>query len=243
MDTPSENKTWVILPTYEEKENIAWVYQAVRKALPNAWILFVDDSSPDGTQDEIKKLMAQDEKVRALFRPVEKKGRGWAGRDGFLEALRHGAKYVVEMDADGSHDPVFLPRLLEPLWSEKADMVLGSRYVLEGSDEERGRLRRWISGFARAYLKFVLDVRVKDPTSGYRAYSRGALEKLEPEKFRSRDPFIVTEILYLAHRKNLHIMEVPIRFRERREGSSKLGGGVLMRYLIRVWRLKRGKSE
>lgn len=243
MDASSENTTWVILPTYEEKENILWIYEGIRKVLPGAWILFVDDSSPDGTQDEIKKLMARDDKVRALFRPVEKKGRGWAGRDGFLEALRQGARYVVEMDADGSHDPMFLPKLLAPLWSQKADMVLGSRYVSGGTDEERSRLRRWISGFARTYLKFVLGIRVKDPTSGYRAYSREALEKLEPEKLRSRDPFIVTEILYLAHRKNLHIMEVPIRFHERRKGSSKLGGGVLMRYLVRVWKLKKGKIE
>ena len=231
-------KIFVMVPTYNERENIADLVRGIHRALPSATVLVVDDSSPDGTADEVKRLSRRDRHLRLLLRPREVKGRGWAGRDGFIEALRLGADAVAEMDADLSHDPKFLPALLEPVRRGSADLVLGSRFIPGGRDADRPWYRRWVSRFARLYLSILLGLAAKDPSSGYRIFTKEALSALGVGGLRSRDPFIVTEMLYRATRARLRIAEVPIVFVDRTRGTSKLGMGTLLKYLVKALQLR-----
>lgn len=233
-------KTVVMVPTYNERANIAELVNLLRKSVPSAQILIVDDSSPDGTYKEVQKLMKKDRKLHLLLRDRSVKGRGWAGRDGFVKALQMGAEAVVEMDADLSHQPKFIPSLLAPLASNKADVVIGSRYIPGGKDMDRPFHRKWTSNFARYYLKFVLGLKAKDPTSGFRAFSRKALEKIKVETLTARDPFTVSEILYRCYRANLKVGEVPIEFIDRTRGESKLGLATLLKYLGRALLMRLG---
>ena len=139
------------------------------------------------------------------------------------------------MDGDFSHNPKYIPNFIEAI--NKADVVIGSRYVIGGKDDERSFLRKAISFFARKYISTVLGVKVQDPTSGYRLFTRTALEKIIPSLF-ARDPFIVSEVLYSAHKNKLKITEVPIEFMPRAKGVSKLQASTLFKYLIRVFILR-----
>ena len=237
-------KTHVMIPTYNEVENVAELISGIRTALPDSRILFVDDSSPDGTAEEVGRAGKGDSRVGLLLRPREVRGRGWAGRDGFVKCLSEGAEAVVEMDGDLSHQPQFLPSLLEPLQRDTADVVIGSRYTPGGKDMDRPLSRRWTSSFARWYLNTLLGLGIEDPTSGYRAFSRAALTGISVETLTARDPFCVTEILYRCRRKGLRIQEVPIEFVDRKAGESKLGLLTLARYLGKALKLRiSGYSE
>lgn len=231
-------KTVVMVPTYNETMNLPDLVARLHQSVPEALVLVVDDSSPDGTSDLARKMMETDERLRLLQRAREVKGRGWAGRDGFVEALRLEADAVVEMDADLSHPPEVIPSMLAPLDKGEADAVFASRFVSGGTDEDRPWYRQLTSLGARAYLRIVLGVRTQDPTSGFRAYSREALEKISVATLQARDPFTVTEILYRCHRAGLRIREVPYDFVDRKKGESKLGAGTLFKYLARVLRLR-----
>lgn len=236
-------KIWIVVPTYNERENIGNLVASLHRHLPAATVLVVDDTSPDGTAEAVKRLARRDRRLRLLLRPRNLRGRGWAGRDGFLEALRRGAEVVMEMDADLSHDPVFLPALLAPLRRGEADVVLGSRFVPGGQDADRPWYRQAVSRFARKYLNLVLGLSVKDPTSGYRAFTREALRALDVGRLRARDPFIVTEMLYRATRAGSRIAEVPIVFVDRTRGTSKLGFPTLLKYLGRALVLRFGPAS
>ncbi len=236
-------KTVVMIPTYNEAESIGPLLdELLGLPLEDMEILVVDDNSPDGTGEIVSRREKSDARVRLLSRPGEK-GRGRAGREGFIRALASGAELVVEMDGDGSHDPADLPRLLEPLQRGAADMALGSRFVPGGSVEGRELFRDLISSLARNYLRLVLGVGVHDPTSGYRGFTREALEKIHPESLRSSDPFIVAEVLYRCRKRGLRMTEVPIVFRPRRGGISKLRPRTLFAYLFRAWVLRFGSSS
>lgn len=231
-------KIFVMIPTYNERANVGDLVRGIHRALPSATALVVDDSSPDGTADEVKRLMRRDRRLRLMLRPREVKGRGWAGRDGFLEAMRLGADAVVEMDADLSHDPQHLPALLAPVRKGQADVVVGSRYVPGGKDADRPWHRRAVSGFARQYLAFVLGIPLKDPTSGYRVFSKKALSAIRTATLTARDPFIVSEMMYRCVRAGLRVVEVPIVFVDRTRGISKLGFTTLLKYLGKALRLR-----
>lgn len=227
-------KIVAMIPTYNESGNIEDVVAEIRRLPLDIEVLVVDDLSPDGTYQIIEKMAAKDKNVHLLLRR-ERRGRGWAGIDGFKKALELGADCVIEMDGDHSHSPRFIPAFAARIVN--ADVVIGSRYVDGGKDEMRTRLRQMISGFARRYLSFVLGVRIADPTSGFRMFTRGALEKLLPH-LNAQDPFIVTEILYYCKRLELKAVEVPIEFLPRGTGESKLKATTLIKYLFRVWQLK-----
>jgi len=227
-------RTVILVPTYNERSNIRELVAGLHRYAPQAVVLVVDDSSPDGTYLEVRRMMARDKKLKLLLRDRSVKGRGWAGRDGFLEALRLKADAVVEMDADLSHQPKHLPALLSPILRGRADVVLGSRYVEGGKDMDRPFHRRLVSGFARHYLKWVLGLKVKDPSTGYRAYSKRALEALSVATLKARDPFTVSEILFRCFRAGLRVVEVPIEFVDRTRGESKLGLTTLLKYLGRA---------
>jgi dolichol-phosphate mannosyltransferase len=207
---------WVILPTYNEAENLETVVAAVRASLPEARVLVVDDSSPDGTGAIADGL----DGVEVLHRP-RKSGLGRAYAAGFAHALRAGAGSVVEMDADLSHDPADLPRLLEPL-AAGADLALGSRYVPGGGIRDWDALRRGISRFGCGYARRVLGVPVRDLTGGFKAFRADALEAIDYASVRSQGYAFQVELTYRALRQGLEVVEVPIVFRERERGESKM---------------------
>lgn len=234
-------KTVIVIPTYNEAAGIgSLIDELLLLPLEDAEILVVDDDSPDGTGEVVSGRGDKDGRVRLLTREKDR-GRGRAGREGFLKALADGAELVVEMDGDGSHDPVDLPRLLNPLRAGTADVVIGSRFVPGGGVEGRERFRDLVSSLARGYLRLVLGVEVHDPTSGYRAFSRRALETIDPCGLKSADPFIVAEVLHRCRKQQLRITEVPITFRPRRGGASKLRPRTLLAYLYRAWLLRFGR--
>lgn len=224
----------VMIPTYNEAANIEALVRELRAMPLQPEVLVVDDNSPDGTARVVEQIAAADPHVHLLLR-TERRGRGWAGIDGFKKALEMGADAVLEMDGDHSHAPRFIPSFAAKLG--EADIVIGSRYVSGGADEERTLLRQVVSNCARRYLALVLGVNVQDPTSGYRMFTRAAVEKLVP-LLSARDPFIVTEILYRSKLLGLKVAEVPIEFKTRNAGESKLKPATLFKYLLRVWKLK-----
>jgi dolichol-phosphate mannosyltransferase len=175
-----------------------------------------------------------------VIRRASPRGRGLAGREGYLAALERGADAVVEMDADFSHDPELLPKLLGELQAG-ADVVLGSRFVPGGSDDDRGWVRRAITVLANSFTRSVLGLGVGDCNSGYRGFRRTALEAIDPASLTSKGPAIVQEVLYRAHRAGLRIVEVPLRFVDRQHGDSKLGVGLLLQGYLAVLRLKAGE--
>jgi dolichol-phosphate mannosyltransferase len=225
-----------MVPTYNEAGNITALISELCALPLNLHVLIVDDNSPDGTGKIVEGIAKTNERVHLLNR-TERRGRGWAGIDGFKKALEMGANYVVEMDGDMSHAPKYIFALREALKAPGFDVAIGSRYVPGGRDEQRTLLRQLISNFARVYLAMALGVNLKDPTSGYRLFSRSALEKILPG-LKARDPFIVSEVLYFLKKENISIVEVPIEFMPRGTGESKLKPLTLIKYLLRVLKLR-----
>ncbi len=230
---------WVILPTYNEAENLETVVAAVLAAVPGVRVLVVDDSSPDGTGAIADRLAAERDDVEVMHRP-RKSGLGRAYVAGFSHALSAGAASVVEMDADLSHDPADLPRLLERL-AGGADVVLGSRYVPGGGIRDWDALRRGISRFGCGYARRVLGVPVRDLTGGFKAFRAGALEAIDYGSVRSQGYAFQVELTYRALRRGLTVEEVPIVFREREHGDSKMSALIALEaaWLVPALRLGR----
>ncbi len=231
----------LVLPTYNEAGNVEEFVETVLGKIPaSSGVLIVDDSSPDGTGEIADRLAARHERVGVLHRP-RKEGLGPAYIAGFRRALADGAELIVEMDSDFSHDPAYLPRLLEA--AERADLVIGSRYVPGGGVGEWGALRRAISRAGCAYARFVLGVGVRDLTGGFKCFRREVLEAIDLDSIRSRGYAFQVETTYRAIRSGFEVAEVPIVFRERRSGSSKMGGAIVTEAAWRVpaMRLRYGR--
>ena len=223
---------WLVLPTYNETANLEPLVEAARAKLPpSARVLIVDDTSPDGTGEVADRLAARHENVAVLHRP-RKEGLGPAYIAGFREALAGGAGLVLEMDADFSHDPAYLPRLLEG--ARRADVVLGSRYVAGGGVSDWGPLRRAISRGGSTYARLVLGLDVRDLTGGFKCFRREVLEAIDLDAISTRGYAFQVEMTYRAVRLGFKVVEVPIVFRERRVGSSKMDLGIVAEA---VWRL------
>jgi dolichol-phosphate mannosyltransferase len=213
-------KTVVMIPTYDEAQNIeALLAELLSLPVPGLEALVVDDRSPDGTAELVARMCKKEARVHLLLRSGPK-GRGHAGREGFLKALELGAERIVEMDADFSHQPRHIPALLAALSS--CDIAIGSRMVAGGSDDDRPLARRWLTVAADAYARALLRLPVKDANSGFRAFSRRALETIRPATLSAAGPAILHEMLYRAARAGLRFSEVPIEFIDRRKGDSKL---------------------
>jgi dolichol-phosphate mannosyltransferase len=215
---------WLILPTYDEAENIEAIVEAARaqleRAAPGAHrILVVDDDSPDGTGAIADRLAAAHEAVEVLHRTV-REGLGPAYLAGFARALEGGAAYVIEMDADFSHDPADLPRLLAA--ATDADVVLGSRYVAGGSVSDWGRVRRLVSRGGSWYARRVLGLPVRDLTGGFKCIRREVLEAIDLPSVRSRGYAFQVELTHRAVRAGFRVVELPIVFRDRQLGRSKM---------------------
>jgi dolichol-phosphate mannosyltransferase len=232
---------WVILPTYNEAENLAPLVEAVRAKLPpSAQVLVVDDSSPDGTGEIADGLAASHENVRVLHRR-HKEGLGPAYIAGFREALAQGAGLVLEMDADFSHDPAYLPRLLEA--AGRADVVLGSRYVDGGGVSEWGALRRAVSRGGSSYARLVLGLDVRDLTGGFKCFRREVLEAIDLDSISTRGYAFQVEMTYRATRRGFKVTEVPIIFRERRVGRSKMDLSIVAEAVWRLPLLRFGRGQ
>lgn len=230
-------KTYVMIPTYNEKENIGNLIRAILDLkIKDLHIVVVDDNSPDGTSAEVKKMSVMHPEVELLLR-TSGRGRGSAGIAGFKYALDHGADSVVEMDADFSHHPKFIPSLLEAL--QDADMVIGSRYIRGGRDVNRGIVRRAITLLAGIYVRILLGLKIRDVSSGYRCFKRRVLESIELDSMVSTGPSIVSEVFYRAHLKGFTIREIPIAFEDRTHGQTKLNYKILIKTLLMVFEFKR----
>jgi dolichol-phosphate mannosyltransferase len=214
-------KVFVMIPTYNEKENIARLINEILKLrIKNLNIVVVDDNSPDGTWKIVKEISKKKKNVRLLLRK-EKRGRGSAGRDGFIYCLKNKADVIIEMDADFSHNPRYIPLMLKEIGN--CDIVLGSRMVKGSKEIGRGLLRKAITRMANFYIRLMLGIKIKDCNSGYRCFKSSILKKIMPEKLESRGPAIVQEVLFKAHLKKARIREIPITFINRSRGKSKLG--------------------
>ena len=237
MTESAAGAAWLVLPTYNEAENVEPLVEAARAKLPpGAQVLVVDDSSPDGTGELADRLAARHEDVHVLHRP-RKEGLGPAYIAGFREALAGGAGLVLEMDADFSHDPAYLPRLLDA--AKRADLVLGSRYVDGGGVSDWGPLRRAISRGGSAYARLVLGVAVRDLTGGFKCFRREVLEAIDLDRITTRGYAFQVEMTYRALRRGFRVAEVPIVFRERRVGSSKMDLGIVAEAVWRIPLLRR----
>lgn len=221
-----ERDVAVLLPTYNERENIEALIPALFEQV-DCRVLVVDDASPDGTAEAVERLQKRFPRLRLIKR--RRRGRGSAGVAGFRAILQTPAKAVVEMDADFSHDPRDVPRLLAGL--SKYDIVIGSRLVRGAMDQERSLSRRWTTKLANRYIAAVLRMPPWDITSGFRVYRREVLETVLANPMASNGPSIVVEVLYNAYLQGFYIGQVPIVFRERRKGRSKLGPKILLQSL------------
>jgi dolichol-phosphate mannosyltransferase len=230
--TEADPRVWVILPTYNEAENLESLVQAVCERLPDSRrILIVDDSSPDGTGEIADRLAEALDDVAVLHRRA-KEGIGPAYIAGFREALAGGAELVIQMDADFSHDPAYLPQLLRA--AEESDLVIGSRYVPGGGVTDWGPVRRFISRGGSAYARIILGIDVRDLTGGFKCLRREVLEGIELDSIDSRGYAFQVEVTYRAVRAGFQLLEIPIVFRDRREGSSKMSRAIVAEAIWRV---------
>jgi len=229
----------VVIPTYNESENIDRVLRRVRGALPDATVLVVDDGSPDGTGDIAEKVGTEIGNIE-LLRRTEKSGLGSAYRAGFRWGLDRGFDVCIEMDADLSHDPDALPDLVAPL-GKGFELVIGSRYVPGGSIPNWAWHRRLLSRGGNVYASTLLGLGVTDSTSGFRAYSASVLNRIALDNIRAEGYGFQIEMTYQAKRAGAPILEVPIRFVDRTEGESKMSMIIVVEALglVTWWGIQR----
>jgi dolichol-phosphate mannosyltransferase len=236
--TPTEryDGTWVILPTYDEAQNLRPISSAILEALPGAHLLIVDDDSPDGTGAIADELAAVNPRISVRHR-AGKEGLGRAYIDGFGVALEAGARQLVQMDADWSHSPDYLPALLAPL-ERDADLVIGSRYTRGGGVKDWGLMRRVVSRGGSTFAKLVLRLAPNDLTGGFKAWRREALEAVDWERVHSGGYVFQIETTYLATRAGARVTEVPIVFKDREVGTSKMSKSIIVEALVVVLQLR-----
>ena len=234
MSQPSQGtgqRVLVIIPTYNEADNVSVILDRLFAAVPDVQALVVDDGSPDGTGEVADKLAAEDGRIEVLHR-TEKAGLGAAYVAGFRRGLAAGYDVLVEMDADGSHAPEQLPRLLAAL--AHADVVLGSRWVPGGQVQNWPKSREALSRGANLYTRLALGVGLHDATGGYRAYRRAVLAAIELDSIASHGYCFQIDLAWRAVQAGFRVTEVPITFAERERGESKMSGDIVREALLRV---------
>lgn len=230
-------KAFVVIPTYNERDNVRPLANAVLAQHPDIQILFVDDNSPDGTGSIIDDMVAGNDRLHVLHRSG-KLGLGSAYREGFKLALAMGADYLLEMDADFSHDPGTLPLFLSAI--TESDLVIGSRY-LNGVSVVNWPIRRLIlSYFASVYTRWVTGLRLHDCTSGFKCFRRSTLEAVELDRVKSDGYSFQIEMNYRCMEKGFRITEIPIIFIDRHSGSSKMSRRIVREAVLMVWKLRLG---
>ncbi|MBW4055099.1 MAG: polyprenol monophosphomannose synthase [Proteobacteria bacterium] len=228
-------KAFVVIPTYNEIDNVKSLTDAVLVQHPDLQILFVDDNSPDGTGSLIDELVAQNDRVHVLHRSG-KLGLGSAYREGFKAALAMGADFLLEMDADFSHDPQKLPFFLSAI--EESDLVIGSRY-LHGVSVVNWPIRRLIlSYFASVYTRWITGLAIRDCTSGFKCFRRSTIEAIDLSRVTSDGYSFQIEMNYRCMEKGFRITEIPIIFIDRHSGTSKMSGAIVREAVMIVWKLR-----
>lgn len=234
----------VVIPTYNESDNLNEITRKLFDLpLPNLRLLIVDDNSPDGTGDLADQLAAQRNKPgherMAVIHRTGKGGLGTAYVAGMQRALADGAEFVVQMDADFSHSPAYIPQMLGVILATGADVIIGSRYVPGGSlDAGWSWWRQWLSWWANLYSRFILRIRVRDMTAGFKLWRREALLDIGLTNIRSNGYIFQVEMAYLSEKLGYRIIEVPIHFEDRRIGQSKMDVPVKIESALRVWELR-----
>lgn len=231
----SGEKTLIVVPTYNEKENLPLLAARVFEVVPQVEMLVVDDNSPDGTGALADELAAKDPRIHVLHRE-QKQGLGRAYVAGFKWAIQHGYDLVFEMDCDFSHRPEHLPEFLEAV--QDADLVLGSRYVKGGGTRDWGLSRKIISGGGNLYARTVLGLPYKDLTGGFKCFRRKVLEALDLDNLMSFGYCFQIELTCRTHRKGFRIREIPIVFPDRTRGQSKMSGKIFKEAFFTVWKLR-----
>jgi dolichol-phosphate mannosyltransferase len=231
MEDSHKRKAVVMIPTYNERENIGDLITEIL-ALDvdmDLSVVVADDNSPDGTGKIVEEMSETDSRVHALIRK-KRRGRGAGGTDGFKEALKLSPDFIVEMDGDFSHQPKHIPELLKAC--EDHDLVIGSRFIKGGKDQDRNLVRRIITFFVRSFIRRKFRIPVRDVSSGFRCFRRKVLEEIDLDDLISINPSIVLEILYKAHLLDFTIKEVPIEFIDRTRGKTKLNFLILLDTLV-----------
>jgi dolichol-phosphate mannosyltransferase len=229
-------KTLIIIPTYNERENIADLLNQIGEIVPGVHVVVVDDHSPDGTSDAVRSYCAAGGMSVTLIERAGARGLGNAYREGMHYGLDHGYDVLMTMDADFSHNPLHLPAILEA--SRDHDVVIGSRYIRDGGTINWRIRRILLSWLANRFARFFLNLKWADLTSGFRAYRRKILEDINPEQIQSNGYSFLVEILFRAQRKNANVAEVPIVFFDRSMGTSKISRREIFRSVFTVLRLR-----
>jgi dolichol-phosphate mannosyltransferase len=235
-------KSLVIIPTYNEIENISNIINAVLAKKDDFHVLIVDDQSPDGTAKVVKEIMKKNKSVFIEERK-EKSGLGTAYIHGFKWAIKKKYDYIFEMDADFSHSPDDLPRLLYNCANESADLCVGSRYVPGGRIINWPKSRYWLSFYASLYVRLILGINIKDTTAGFKCYSRKVLEKIDLENIWFVGYAFQIEMKYSAIKLGFKVKEIPIHFKDREFGQSKMNIGIFREAFIGVLKLRSKKFE
>ncbi|EFH90079.1 polyprenol monophosphomannose synthase [Ktedonobacter racemifer] len=233
-------KTLIIIPTYNEYENLRPLLESIFSFAPQTHILVVDDNSPDNTGKLADEISANDPRVHVLHR-AGKLGLGTAYIAGFRYAIEHAYDAAFEMDADFSHDPKYLPNFLKEI--ENADLVIGSRYIPGGSTPNWSITRRLISGCGNIFARFMLGIPVQDCTAGYRCYRRRVLETINLDTIESQGYAFQVELAYRVMKHGFKIVETPITFMDRRVGSSKMSKNIVFEAFTFVIRTRFGKQQ
>lgn len=233
-------KSLIVVPTYNERDNVRGIAERLLAALPTTDLLFVDDNSPDGTGGLLDEMAAAQPRIHVMHR-AGKLGLGTAYIEGFQWGLARDYDYLFEMDADGSHDPKYLPTMLA-LAEDGADVVVGSRYVPGGGTANWGLGRRIISRGGGLYARTVLGVDVRDLTAGFICWRRSALEAIDLQTITSNGYSFQIEMKYRALQRGLRLVETPIVFEDRRVGQSKMSRAIFVEALLKVWALRLGRS-
>jgi len=232
-----KNNKLVVIPTYDEAEIIAGIIKAIFSAYPGTDILVVDDNSPDGTGNIVEGISRRDTRVNCLHRS-RKQGIGPAYIDGFRWAVSRGYDHIVQMDADLSHSPGYLPEMFELIRAN--DLVIGSRYVKGGGTENWGLIRRIISRCGSLYARVILAIPVNDLTGGFKCWKREMLEKIDLGEIATRGYGFQIETTYRAYKKGARIKEFPIVFTDRRVGRTKMTRDIFFEAMVSVLKLRRG---
>jgi dolichol-phosphate mannosyltransferase len=236
MTESNRRRAVVCLPTYDERDNLEPITRAILAATPEVDVLVIDDSSPDGTGELADRLAAAERRVQVLHR-AGKEGLGKAYLAGFAWALERGYELVLEMDADFSHNPRYLPRMLE--LAREADLVLGSRNVEGGGTVNWGIGRKVLSRGGSLYARTILGVRVRDLTGGFKCFRREVLEAIDLASVECSGYAFQIELTYRALRKGFRVVETPIIFEDRRVGQSKMSRRIVLEAISKVWSIRR----
>lgn len=228
-------KLLIILPTYNEKDNVGIITANILQQQPNADILIVDDSSPDNTAAAVRKIQENSQNIKLIVRD-KKEGLAKAYITGFKYALSHNYDYIMEMDADLSHNPSYIKDFLREI--QHYDLVLGSRYITGGGIANWGILRRLISRAGCFYAKSILNLNIQDLTGGFKCFRKSTLENINIDKIYSNGYCFQIELTYRTIKRNMKVKEIPIVFTERKNGNSKMTKSIVLQAIVNVWKIK-----